>query len=80
MSSLITDIKDSFRSKGLEYVSMVESPTDQKKTILTYKDASGASVLREIAIPLSDLEETVAELDAIDPEDIANYLLSAGAQ
>ncbi len=30
---------------------------------------------REVAIELAQLEETVAEIDVIDPDDIANYLL-----
>jgi len=80
MSSLLRDIKDSFSGKGLEYVSMVESPSDPKKSILTYKDSSGKRLTKEIAIPLSDLEETVAEIDAIDPDDLADYLLSVTPQ
>lgn len=80
MSSLIKDIRDSFNNKGLEYVSMVESPADQKKTVLTYKDGTGKKLTKEIAIPLADLEETVAELDAVDPEEIADYLLTAKPQ
>ncbi len=76
MSSLIVDVRDSFRSKGLEYVSLAESTADKDKSILTYKDASGKQITKEIALPLSQLEETVSEIDAIDPENIADYLLS----
>ena len=73
--SLIRDIRDSFKAKGLEYVSMKESSTDPKKTVITYKDASGKTLTKEVAIELSQLEETVSEIDVIDPDDIANYLL-----
>jgi hypothetical protein len=75
MSSLIRDLRDSFKAKGLEYVSVTESPSDQKKTILTYKDASGSTLTKEISVPLSDLEEALREVDLIDPDDLANYLL-----
>jgi hypothetical protein len=75
MSSLMRDVRDSFKSKGLEYVSMVESPKDSKKTIITYKDGSGKTMTKEIGVPLSDLEETVAEIDVIDPDGLADYLL-----
>jgi hypothetical protein len=75
MSSLMRDVRDSFKSKGLEYVSMAESPKDSKMTIITYKDASGKTMTKEIAVPLSDLEETVAEIDVIDPDGLADYLL-----
>jgi hypothetical protein len=75
MSSLIRDVRDSFKSKGLEYVSLVESPKDPKKTILTYKDGAGKTLAKEISVPLSELEETVAEIDVIDPDGLADYLL-----
>jgi hypothetical protein len=75
MSSLMKDVRDSFKSKGLEYVSMTESPKNPKKTVLTYTDGSGKTLTKEIDVPLSDLEETVAEIDAIDPDDLADYLL-----
>jgi len=74
LSSLIRDIRDSFKIKGLEYVSMAESK-DPKKTVLTYKDESGKTVTKEIAIQLSDLEEAVREVDVIDPDGLADYLL-----
>jgi hypothetical protein len=76
--SLIQDIKDSFKSKGFEYVSIKESTTDQYKSILTYKDDSAKTVTKEISMPLADLEDTLAEIEVIDPDDLATYLLSAG--
>ena len=75
MSSLIKDVRDSFKAKGLEYVSIAESSTDPKKTTLTYKDGSGKSLTKEIDVPLSDLKEILAEIDMLDPDDLANYLL-----
>jgi hypothetical protein len=75
MSSLIRDIRDSFKSKGLEYISVAEAPGDSKKTVLTYKDGSGRILTKEIGISLSDMEETLREIDVIDPDDLANYLL-----
>ena len=74
-SSLIEDVRDSFKSKGLEYVSLEESAADRKKSILTYKDGSGKTLSKEIALPLSELEDVVAEVEAIDPDDLADYLL-----
>lgn len=79
MSSLIRDIRDSFKAKGLEYVSITESPSDSKKTTLTYKDGSGKSLTKEIGVRLSDLEETLAEIDMLDPDDLANYLLGSNS-
>ena len=75
MSSLIRDIRDAFKSKGLEYVSIAESPGDPKKTVLTYKDGSGKALTKEIGAPLSEVKENVAEIDIVDPDDLANYLL-----
>ena len=75
MPSLIVDIRDSFKTKGLEYISIGESPKDQKKTVLTYKDGSGTTLTKEIGIPLSDLKETLTEVDVIDPDGLADYLL-----
>ena len=75
MSSLIETIRGSFRSKGLEYVSLTESTANPKKSILTYKDGSGNTLTKEISIPLSELEDTVAEIEDIDPDDLATYLL-----
>jgi len=75
MSSLIRDIRDAFKGKGLEYVSIAESPGDAKKTVLTYKDASGKTMTKEIGAPLSEVKENVSEIDIIDPDDLANYLL-----
>jgi hypothetical protein len=73
--SLIRDIRDSFKSKGLEYVSIGEAPNDRKKSLLTYKDASGKPMTKEIAIPFDDLEEAIREVDVIDPDGLADYLL-----
>ena len=73
--SLIRDIRDAFKTKGLEYVSISESPNNPKKTVLTYKDGSGKTLTKEIGVPLSDLEETLTEVDILDPDDLANYLL-----
>lgn len=73
--SLIEDVRDSFKSKGLQYVSIKESSKDQNKSVLTYKDGSGKTVTKEISMPLSELEDTVAEIEIIDPADIATYLL-----
>ena len=75
MSSLIRDIRNSFKAKGLEYVSITESPKDSNKTVLTYKDASGKTLTKEVAIRLDNLEEALREVDLIDPDDLANYLL-----
>ena len=35
----------------------------------------GKTLTKEIGVPLSDLEETVAEIDVIDPDGLADYLL-----
>ena len=72
--SLIVDIRDSFKSKGLEFVSIAELK-DPKKTMLTYKDTSGKTVTKELDIPLSDLQEAIREVDVIDPDGLADYLL-----
>lgn len=74
-SSIISDVRDSFKGKGLEYVSLTESTADPKKSILTYRDGSGKTLTKEIALPLSELEDVVAEVDAMDPDDLADYLL-----
>jgi hypothetical protein len=74
-SSLIEDVRNAFKEKGLEYVSLTESTADPEKSILTYKDSSGNTVTKEIGLPLSELEEVVAEIEALDPDDLANYLL-----
>lgn len=73
--SLIRDIRDSFKSKGLEYVSIEEKPKDRKTSVLTYKDASGKTLTKDIAIPFDDLEEAIREVDVIDPDGLADYLL-----
>jgi hypothetical protein len=73
--SLIEDVRTSFKSKGLEFVSLSESTADPQKSVLTYKSATGETATRDIAIPLSELEDTVAAIETIDPTDLANYLL-----
>lgn len=75
MSSLIEDVRDSFKSKGLEFVSITESSSDPNKSTLTYKDASGRTLKKDVSIALSELEDTVAGLDAMDPGDLAEFLL-----
>jgi hypothetical protein len=74
-ASLIEDVRNSFKSKGLEYISLTESATDPKKSILKYKDGSGNTLTREVALPLSELEDMVDEIEALDPDDLAEYLL-----
>ena len=61
--SLIEDVKKSFQAKGLEFVSLTESTADQKKSVLTYKYASGETATKEITIPITELEDTVASTD-----------------
>ena len=73
--SLIRDIRDSFKAKGLEYLSIGEAPKDRKKSVLTYKDGSGKTLTKEIPIPFDDLEEAIREVDVIDPDGLADYLL-----
>lgn len=75
MSSLVRDIRDSFKTKGLEYVSIEESPKSRDKSLLTYKDGSGKTLTKEIAIRLDNLQEAVREVDLIDPDGLADYLL-----
>ena len=76
--SLINDIRDSFKAKGLEYVSVKGAAADQKKSVLTYKDGTGKVITKEISMALEELEDTVAEIDEIDPDDLATYLLESG--
>src|SRR5271169_2185987 len=69
---LVGDVRDSFKAKGLEFVSL--SDAGNNRSILTYKE--GARVIKkEIAMQLSELEDTVEGFDVIDPSDIAEYLL-----
>ncbi len=70
------DIRDSFKTKGMEYVSIEESPKNREKSLLTYKDASGKTLTKEISIRLDNLEEAVREVDLIDPDGLADYLLA----
>jgi len=73
--SLIRDIRDSFGVKGYQFISIEEFPKDRKKTLLTYKDDGGKMITKEIPIPLPDLEEAIREVDVIDPDGLADYLL-----
>ena len=73
--SLVRDIRDSFRAKGLAYVSIEESPKDRDKTLLTYTDSSGKTLTKEIAIRLDNLEDALSEVNIIDPDGLADYLL-----
>jgi hypothetical protein len=73
--SLIEDVRKSFQAKGLEFISLTESTANPQKSVLTYKFPSGEVVTKEIAIPLGELEDTVAAIEVIDPADLANYLL-----
>jgi len=74
--SLIEDIKDSFKKKGLEFVSITEAADNRDKSILTYRDASDGTVTRTVDIRIDDLEEAVEAVYNVDPMDLANYLLS----
>ena len=74
--SLIEDVRAAFKAKGLTFVSIAESTSDSEKTVLTYKDAGGNIVTRDVDIRLSELEDTVAALAGLDPEDLANFLLA----
>ena len=74
--SLMEDIKDSFKKKGLEFVSITEAVDDRDKSILTYRDASEGVVTRTVDIRIDDLEEAVEAVYNVDPMDLANYLLS----
>jgi len=73
--SLVKDIRDSFKAKGLQYVSIEESPKDRDKSLLTYKDGSGKTLTKEIAIRLDNLEEALSEVNILDPDGLADYLL-----
>jgi hypothetical protein len=73
--ALVQDVRDAFRAKGLDFVSLAESSQDREKTTLTYVDGSGKTVHKELAIRLGELEDTIAALDGMDPEDLANFLL-----
>ena len=77
--SLIEDVRSTFEDKGLEFISITESPDSPEKSILTYKDSTGAVIKKEVALRLSDLEETVVTIDNVDPLDIANFLLRDSA-
>jgi hypothetical protein len=69
------EVKESFKAKGLEYVSIEESTKDRDKSVLTYKDGSGKTLTKEVPIRLDDLEETLRQVGIIDPDGLADYLL-----
>ena len=70
--TLIGDVRESFKAKDLEFVSLTDAGNNRSR--LTYKD--GAKLMtKEFEMPLSELEETVEELDIMDPDDLAEYLL-----
>lgn len=73
--SIVRDISDSFKAKGLEYISIEESTKDRDKSVLTYKDASGKTLTKEIPIRLDNLEEALRDVNIIDPDGLADYLL-----
>jgi hypothetical protein len=73
--SLMKGVRDSFKAKGLEYVSIEESSNNREKSVLTYKDSSGKTLTKEIAIRLDNLEEALREVGIIDPDGLADYLL-----
>jgi hypothetical protein len=73
--TLREDITASFRAKGLNFVSLNESASNPQGSTLVYEDGTGKSISKEIGIRLSELEDTLAALDAIDPDDMANFLL-----
>ena len=70
---LILDVRESFRAKGLEFVSLTDAGNNRSR--LTYKEGE-KFVAREIGIPLEELEDTVEELDVMDPDDLAEFLLT----
>ena len=77
--SLVKDVRASFQAKGLTFISLTKSSDDPEKSTLTYTDGSGKTVRKEVGIRLEELEETVAVLDTMDPEDLANFLLDDAA-
>jgi nucleoside diphosphate kinase len=69
------DITEGFEKKGLKFVSLRESTVDPNGSTLLYIDASGKTITKEIKIRISELEDTLTVLEAMDPEDLANFLL-----
>jgi len=69
------DIAEGFQKKGLKFVSLNESTADPEKTILLYVDGTGKNISKEINMRLSELQDTLTVLEAMDPEDMATYLL-----
>jgi hypothetical protein len=73
--SLMNEVREAFKAKGLTYVSIEESTNDREKSLLTYKDASGKTLTKEISIRLDNLQEALREVGIIDPDGLADYLL-----
>ena len=73
--SLIEDVRESFRAKGFNFVSLSESNEDPEKTTLTYTDGTGKTLYKVLEIRLEEFEDTIASLDVLDPEDLADFLL-----
>ena len=73
--SLIEDVRNSFKAKGLQFVSLSSSNENEEKTTLTYADATGKTIHKTIDIRLEELEDTLASLDVMDPDDLADFLL-----
>lgn len=69
------DVSFGFEKKGLKFVSLNESSIDPQKSTLIYIDGSGRTVNKEIGMRISQLEDTMTVLEAMDPEDLANFLL-----
>ena len=73
--SLVADVRASFKAKGLTFISLTASSDDPEKSTLTYSDGSGKTIRKSVGIRLEELEDTLAVLDTMDPEDLANFLL-----
>jgi hypothetical protein len=69
---LLGDVRESFKAKGLDFVSLTDAGNNRSR--LTYREGTKVFA-KEIRMPLSELEDTVEELDVMDPDDLAEYLL-----
>jgi len=74
--SLRKDVAADFQTKGLKFISLNESSTSPGKSTLVYQDSAGKMLSKEINLRISELEDTLSALDAMDPEGLADYLLS----
>lgn len=59
----------------MEFVSLGEATDNPDRSVLTFKDASGAVVTRMVDIRLQDLESAVVAVDNVDSKDLAAFLL-----